>query len=61
LIVLKSLISPIKGEVKKKHVSFGWRSTRKVSGKYAVAFNGQHVEGQFVVKYREHIPPVICG
>jgi hypothetical protein len=37
------------------------RSMRKVSGKYAVDFDGQHLEGQFVVKYRKHNPPLMCG
>jgi hypothetical protein len=36
------------------------RRLKKVSGKYAVDFDGQHLEGQFVVKYRKHNPPVEC-
>jgi hypothetical protein len=36
------------------------RRLKKVSGKYAVDFDGQHLEGQFVVKYRKHNPPVRC-
>jgi hypothetical protein len=35
-------------------------STKRVLGKYAAEFGGQHVEGQFRVKYRRKNPPAIC-
>lgn len=37
------------------------RGGKRISGKYAVDFGGQHLEEQFVVKYRKHKgPPYIC-
>lgn len=37
------------------------RSGKRISGKYAADFGGQHLEEQFVVKYRKHKgPPFIC-
>jgi hypothetical protein len=33
---------------------------KHVSGKYVGDFNGQHLEGQFVVNYRKHKQPLIC-
>ena len=35
-------------------------SMKHVSGGYALDFGGQHLEGQFVVKYQKHNPPPIC-
>jgi len=33
---------------------------RRMFGKYVVDINGQHLEGQFVVKYRKRDPKCIC-
>ncbi len=33
---------------------------RHVSGRYLADFNGQHLEGQFTVKYRQRHPLCIC-
>jgi hypothetical protein len=33
---------------------------KKVSGRYSVDFADQHLEGQFVVKYRDMKPPPRC-
>ena len=33
---------------------------KRVSGRYTVDFSGQHLEGQFVVKYRKNKKPYIC-
>ena len=35
-------------------------SMKHVLGEYALDFGSQHLEGQFVVKYRKHNPPPIC-
>jgi hypothetical protein len=34
---------------------------RHISGRYAVNFGGQHLEGEFVVKYRKPNPQLICN
>ncbi len=38
----------------------GGKNSSHISGKYQVDFGGQHLEGQFVAKYRKHSPPVDC-
>ncbi|MFZ0417892.1 MAG: hypothetical protein WAM04_07290 [Candidatus Sulfotelmatobacter sp.] len=34
--------------------------TKRISGRYTIDFSGQHLEGQFRVKYRRRNPPDIC-
>ncbi|MGA8213277.1 MAG: hypothetical protein WB799_06770 [Candidatus Sulfotelmatobacter sp.] len=37
------------------------KGAKRISGKYTVDFSGQHLEGQFLVKYRRHKGPAyIC-
>jgi hypothetical protein len=36
------------------------KGTKRISGKYTVNFSGQHLEGQFRVKYRQKKPPAMC-
>jgi hypothetical protein len=37
------------------------KGTKRISGKYTVDFSGEHLEGQFLVKYRRHKGPAyIC-
>jgi len=35
-------------------------SIKRISGRYTIDFGGQHLEGQFRVKYRRKNPPAIC-
>lgn len=35
-------------------------TNRHIFGRYVADFNGQHLEGQFAVKYRRKVPPCIC-
>jgi hypothetical protein len=36
------------------------KGTKRISGKYAIDLSGEHLEGQFTVKYRRRNPPAIC-
>jgi hypothetical protein len=37
------------------------KGPKRISGKYTVNFSGEHLEGSFMVKYRQHQgPPYIC-
>jgi hypothetical protein len=36
------------------------KGTKRIFGKYSVNFGGEHLEGQFRVKYRRRNPPAIC-